>query len=134
TNRCQAGANRGAAIFRGADDGRNSKDTGSLDQDCKPGLAGRPGVAARGDRGAAMTPGEWERVKQIFDLALAEPVADRAGFLQSQCGEDSHIRSEVERLLAEHERASGFLEPPSEGSRFALSGSEISGMEAPLTG
>src|SRR5207249_5327534 len=75
------------------------------------------------------------RVKQIFDLALAEPPADRARFLQSQCGEDSHIRSEVERLLAEHERASGFLEPPSSGGdRFALSGSQSSGTEAPLIG
>src|SRR5439155_7482326 len=42
---------------------------------------------------------------------------------------DSHIRSEVERLLAEHERASGFLEPPSsDGDRFALSGSQSSGI------
>src|SRR6266571_5955222 len=81
-----------------------------------------------------MTPQEWERVKQIFDAALAKAPADRAGFLQSKCGEDSYLRSEVERLLAEHERASGFLEPPSHGSRFALSGSEISGTEAPLTG
>src|SRR5437867_12074440 len=82
-----------------------------------------------------MTPQEWERVKQIFDLALAEPPADRDRFLQSQCGEDSNIRSEVERLLDEHERASGFLEPPSHGGdRFALSVSQISGTEAPLTG
>src|SRR5436190_19543565 len=66
---------------------------------------------------------------------LAELPADRARFLQSRCGEDSYIRSEVERLLAEHERASGFLEPPSSGrDRFALSGSQISGTEAPLTG
>src|SRR2546427_12412825 len=81
-----------------------------------------------------MTPEEWERVKQIFDGALAEAPADRAAFVQSKCGEDSYIRSEVERLLAEHERASGFLEPPSHGGRFALSGSQISSMEAPLTG
>ena len=81
-----------------------------------------------------MTPQEWERVKQLFDGALAELPADRARFLQSKCGEDSYIRSEVERLLAEHERASGFLEPPSHGGRFALSGSQISGTETPLTG
>src|SRR5437867_4511380 len=102
--------------FFGADNGRNSQDAGGLDQDCKPGLAGRPGVAARRDRRTAMTPQEWERVKQIFDGALAEPVADRARFVQSQCGEDSHIPGEVERLLAEHERASGFLDPPSHPS------------------
>src|SRR5881296_1013302 len=82
-----------------------------------------------------MTPQEWERVKQTFDGALAEPPADRARFLQSQCGETSHIRNEVERLLAEDERASGFLEPPSSGGdRFALSGSQSSGTEAPLIG
>ncbi len=44
-------------------------------------------------------------------------------------------RKQVERLLTDHERASGFLEPPSHGSgRFALSGSQISGTEAELTG
>ena len=82
-----------------------------------------------------MTPQEWERVKQTFDGALAEPPADRAAFLQSNCGEDSALRREVERLLAEDERASGFLEPPSSGGdRFALSGSQSSGTEAPLIG
>ena len=59
-----------------------------------------------------MTPDEWERIKEIFDLAVAKPQADRAAFLQSNCGEDSAIRNEVERLLAEHERASGFLDHP----------------------
>jgi len=82
-----------------------------------------------------MTPHEWERIKQIFDAALAETPGNRAAFLQSNCGDDSAIRSEVERLLAAHESASAFLEPPSHGSdRFALSGSQISGTEAPLTG
>src|SRR5438876_2094420 len=82
-----------------------------------------------------MTPHEWERIKQIFDAALAEAPGNRAAFLQSNCGDDSAIRSEVERLLAAHESASAFLEPPSHGSdRFALSGSQISGTEAPLTG
>src|SRR5207249_8024679 len=69
------------------------------------------------------------------DAALAEAPGDRAAFVQSNCREDTAVRKEVERLLAEHERASGFLEPPSHGSeRFALSGSQISGTEAPLTG
>ena len=83
-----------------------------------------------------MTAQEWERVKEIFDAVLAEVPVGRAAFLQSNCGEDSALRREVERLLAEHERASsGFLEPPSHGSdRFALSGSQISGTEAPLIG
>ena len=47
-----------------------------------------------------MTPHEWERIKQIFDAALAEAPGNRAAFLQSNCGDDSAIRSEVERLLA----------------------------------
>src|SRR5438552_14186054 len=81
-----------------------------------------------------MTPQQWERIKLIFDAALAEASADRATFLQANCGDDSVIRSEVERLLAEHERASGFLDRPSHGNAFALSGSQISGTEAPLTG
>src|SRR5437870_5617642 len=96
---------------------------------------GRIALAAGRDCRAAMTPEQWERIKQIFDAALDQAPRDRAVFVQSSCGEDSAIRSEVERLLADHERASGFLEPPSHGSgRFALSGSQISGTEAELTG
>ncbi len=82
-----------------------------------------------------MTAQEWERVKEIFDAVLAEAPVGRAAFLQSNCGEDSALRREVERLLAEHERASGFLEPPSSGGgRFALSGSQNTIPEAPLIG
>src|SRR5437773_2287379 len=82
-----------------------------------------------------MIPYEWERIKDIFDAALAERPAGRAAFLQAHCGEDPAIRNEVERLLAEHEKASGFLEqlPPGR-ERFALSDSQISGTEAQLVG
>jgi eukaryotic-like serine/threonine-protein kinase len=47
-----------------------------------------------------MTPETWGRVKEIFSAALERSAADRATFLDSQCGTDASIRAEVESLLA----------------------------------
>ena len=82
-----------------------------------------------------MTPDEWERIKEVFDAALVEALANREAFLQAHCGEDTAIRNEVERLLAEHERASAFMDPPQpDEDRFALSGSQSVRTEARLIG
>jgi len=82
-----------------------------------------------------MTPDQWQRIKETFEAALAEAPADRAGFLQSSCSQGTVIRSEVERLLAEQERAPGFLDAASAGpERFALSDSQIISTESPLIG
>src|SRR5438094_29323 len=82
-----------------------------------------------------MTPDEWERIKEVFDAALVEAPANRKAFLQAHCGDDTVIRNEVERLLAEHERASAFMDPPPpDEDRFALSGSQSVRTEARLIG
>ena len=56
-----------------------------------------------------MTSDRWEHIFTLFDAALARPEAERAGFLTDQCGEDAHLRQEVESLLAAHGDAEGFL-------------------------
>jgi eukaryotic-like serine/threonine-protein kinase len=56
-----------------------------------------------------MTSDRWEHIFTLFDAALARPEAERATFLADQCGEDVHLRQEVESLLAAHGDAEGFL-------------------------
>ena len=56
-----------------------------------------------------MTSDRWEHIFSLFDAALARPEAERAAFLADQCGEDAHLREEVESLLAAHGDAEGFL-------------------------
>ncbi len=57
-----------------------------------------------------MAQAEWSIVKDIFYTALNRPVAERWDFLDSACGDDPALRSEVEFLLESYE--SGFLETP----------------------
>ncbi len=59
----------------------------------------------------ALTPEQWENVKELFEAALDTPAPERASFLLQACPE-SAVRLEVERLLAHHTAGSGFLEPP----------------------
>ena len=50
-------------------------------------------------------------LKAIFSEALERsPGHDRIAYLDQACGNDPEVRSQVERLLAAHERAEGFLE------------------------
>ena len=42
----------------------------------------------------------WEKVKDVFALALEEPGERRAVFLREICGDDLELRQEVESLLA----------------------------------
>jgi len=57
----------------------------------------------------------WARVKDVFNGALARGVDERPAYVASACGQDDGLRAEVERLLAAHVAAGGFLEiaPPS---------------------
>jgi eukaryotic-like serine/threonine-protein kinase len=56
----------------------------------------------------------WKVVKELFEAALEEDPARRLPFLQERC-HDANVRTEVERLLAEHEQAQGFLSKPALG-------------------
>jgi eukaryotic-like serine/threonine-protein kinase len=59
----------------------------------------------------AKRPDKWEAVKALFEAALEEDPAQRSSFLKERCP-DAGVRAEVERLLAEHERAGAFLSTP----------------------
>lgn len=61
-----------------------------------------------------MNPADWQRVKELFEAAQAQPAECRARWLAAACDEQ-HICEEVESLLAAHESAGEFIErPPAE--------------------
>lgn len=55
---------------------------------------------------------QWERVKALFEAAVALPPESRASFLASLGATDEDLRSAVARLLAAHDEAESFLETP----------------------
>jgi len=57
----------------------------------------------------------WTQIETLFHEALEQPPGTRADFLEERCAEDDQLRGEVERLLAGHENAAHFIEPPAEG-------------------
>lgn len=58
------------------------------------------------------TPGEWTRVKAIFDAAVLLDAVAREAYLADACGSDDRLRQQVEALLASHDEAGTFLERP----------------------
>jgi serine/threonine protein kinase len=59
-----------------------------------------------------MTPERWERIKEIFDLALEQPLAERDRYLDEVCAADAALKSEVASLLERHGQSSAFLDTP----------------------
>src|SRR5687767_11801584 len=55
---------------------------------------------------------KWQRVRDIFDLALSRRFEDRQKFINDACGEDRSLLGEVESLLSSHDSAEGFMESP----------------------
>ena len=53
---------------------------------------------------------DWQRVKAVFEQALAVDEAERPAFLASACGSDVLLRERVEALLASHAASESFLE------------------------
>ena len=49
-------------------------------------------------------------LRDLFDRAANVPAADRAGFLDDVCGGNAAVRSELERLLAAHDRLGTILD------------------------
>jgi eukaryotic-like serine/threonine-protein kinase len=54
----------------------------------------------------------WQRVKELFGAALNVEPGEREAFVRKACRDDAGLQSEVESLLANHERAAGFAEGP----------------------
>ena len=54
-------------------------------------------------------------MEDLFHAALEYPPDERSGFLDSECGGDTAIRSKIERLLARDENTSALLDEPAWG-------------------
>jgi predicted ATPase len=52
-----------------------------------------------------MSSERWERTKEILEQALRLTAEERQAYLESACGSDADLRSEVESLIASHEEA-----------------------------
>ncbi len=57
-----------------------------------------------------LSPEEWRLVAQLFDCTIDLPADERQAYLDQACPPGSHIREEVERMLAADGNASTFLE------------------------
>ena len=53
---------------------------------------------------------DWQRVKAVFEQALAVDETDRSAFLAAACGSDALLRQRVDALLASHAASQSFLE------------------------
>jgi len=53
-----------------------------------------------------VTPQRWSRIRELFGAALETPQSERSRFLESACGGDTDLRTEVERLLAGNQEPS----------------------------
>lgn len=58
------------------------------------------------------TADRWQKVEEIFYAAIERDSALRPAFLDEACGEDEELRSEVESLIAAHERPGDFIDTP----------------------
>ena len=54
----------------------------------------------------------WERVKELFSVALERDREARQVYLQEACGTDTDLRAEVESLLQAHDETGDFIEHP----------------------
>ena len=52
---------------------------------------------------------DWSRVKQVFSLALEASPEDQRELIEQECGDDEHLKGQVNRLLHSHESADAFL-------------------------
>src|SRR6266436_2115161 len=59
-----------------------------------------------------MTSERWQHIDRLFHSALERPREERARLLAEACAGDDSLRSEVEALIAAHERSGEFLDAP----------------------
>jgi serine/threonine-protein kinase len=67
-----------------------------------------------------MTPAQWQRVKDLFPLALECDPATRSRYLDQACDGDADLRKALESLIADHEQVGSFIAEPA-GTRAQLS-------------
>ena len=68
-----------------------------------------------------MTPTQWKRVEELLAPALTLPPAARRDFLDRECAGDGMLRSELESLLATHDRSGPLDRPVGELAEYLTS-------------
>jgi len=58
-----------------------------------------------------IAPDNWEKAKQLFEVALELEPSERQNFLAQNC-DDKTLRLQVEQLLLNYQRAGSFLDNP----------------------
>ena len=66
-----------------------------------------------------MNPEQWQRIADLYELALAREPENRSVFLREVCGEDEDLQQEVESLLRQNVGCDGVLERIAEYVRFS---------------
>ena len=81
-----------------------------------------------------MTPERWRRIGELFEAAVRIDPAGREAWLRAACGGDDELRTEVGRLLAQHERVTGAesRRPPGRRVRLGSDGERASPRRSPL--
>jgi TolB-like protein/Tfp pilus assembly protein PilF len=59
-----------------------------------------------------MSPERWQQIEEIFQDALDLTWSEREQFVAEKCVDDPQLKAEVEKLLAQFEDASSFIETP----------------------
>ncbi|HEY6340679.1 MAG TPA: protein kinase [Bryobacteraceae bacterium] len=59
-----------------------------------------------------MTPQRFRQIRNVFDALMEREPATRTVFLEEACQGDEELRGEVQRLIAAHEQAPGWLDEP----------------------
>lgn len=71
----------------------------------------------------------WQRLREVFEGAIARAPEERARFLDRACRDDPSLRAEVQLLLAAHDQAGTFLESPAAQLAFSGAAADPSGGE-----
>jgi serine/threonine-protein kinase len=70
---------------------------------------------------------DWARITELFHQACERPPGERQAFLEAACAGDASVRSEVDALLAAHDRAGTFMETAPAGATALIALAERSG-------
>ena len=57
-----------------------------------------------------LTPGQWQRLEELYHAALAVSPADRAALLDRACSDDDVLRRAIDELLDSDSNTVGFLD------------------------
>lgn len=74
---------------------------------------------------------QWEKVKEVFDLAAEHPIAARTEFVRKVCGENKELLDEVESLLKVYDEPENLIEK--NVLKFNLSNNQKKTFSAPFT-